>query len=1338
MAKKRKSTEMEPKASPASTMTSTESQALIQDLDEFCRKASINIPPSAIESPANLDKYNIKTQARNLYGFLWWRNRRALNEAKLDFFRTLESGPHGTCDTEVKRIQLILEKLRRPAAETPNKAVKHMPGIYEQDSTQAMPASPKSPLLSRSVTNLSKLVGGVPGPSTPEVSRLPFPKPTKSATDLRAAFPTVKQSSPLPANANISFKSTTTATTSFSKSFASSQGFPGTQETAATSFSDDMPSQKRESDQYSSMTPSMVQEMTALERRVIESTQNSNSTSQTVRPFSTSIPPCESVRESEFGSSIGPSVADELQARMDSYYDSFYTTSAGRDVSMTDLPPSPTQPNYRTVSPKRTRLNSRRRQFAAGPDAHVERQSPSQPDVFQLQLSEALQRLPFELQWDAQLILQSGKLSAAELEAAWTVPTREGLHKIAAQAGLKLPVSPDPDSLKSYETLTRNAKLQWAKSSAGSSLDLILQAPRKDTSCALQRRLGSDRVLYIEVPDLEKPPDLFKGRNTSAQFQRWMDQPHHFLGREWFLFFLQPNKKKEAFSDRSTGVSATDKSAAGLYRLVLIAPEDDQTICDIMEWCLPYGTNSHQTARKAYMRLELQLSRTIVVAILKAHEIEVVPDQGPSYDSDDHRFDDPELQDDFEEHFTLDTVMNDGCNIMAYWIAYQYKQILGLETTPSTLQIRAAGAKGLWYIDSEHYGSLSKRPSGVLLKISASQMKVLRQTFENCDDETLSVCVVKANPPAKPSILHMGFLPILLDRGVPASVLRELVQTQVQGEIDEFLQALDAEDTLQIRRWMSSHNEYLEARNREAGIEMLAGFPQSAEEKVIQMYEAGFIHKKLFYLAREVVKMARNHFNLARNSLKIHLPQSTTLMGIADPKGVLEPGEVCIVFGRPFNDPSTGESFQFLDNVEGLVARNPALAPWDMQKVRFVFKPELAHLRDVIIFSTKGMRPLANKLQGGDYDGDTFWICFDKRLSDPFKNAPAPWEPPKPETLGIRKDSSRLSDHVQEPLSSGQWNKFLGNMAKKRMAANMLGGVTLFAERVAYTEGGIRGKKYQTLVHLHDYLVDSDKQGYDFSDADFSAFKREQKFAPNLPKPAYWRFSRNEQENEKKSTTYEPKTFPVKDNITDIVFFDIVEPIINAGLKKAAEMIEDTARYDYDLANLFNETMKKAKEDHESGKDSTLIHEMKSLKTKLEAVRKCWAEEAKQYSYEEYVMKMRRIYDDIQPDDPRSAKAEEWLRRTGSDLSLWDKLKASCFARTQNYSQEKPSALIFTVAGAELCYLKATMVPEARRTILQSQYQALKLRRAKRPPILNEFDEDAGEPDQALETAGYY
>ena len=99
---------------------------------------------------------------------------------------------------------------------------------------------------------------------------------------------------------------------------------------------------------------------------------------------------------------------------------------------------------------------------------------------------------------------------------------------------------------------------------------------------------------------------------------------------------------------------------------------------------------------------------------------------------------------------------------------------------------------------------------------------------------------------------------------------------------------------------------------------------------------------------------------------RILIPKSRLLFGICDPYGRLRPGE-CFVRITQEDDgmPRT------LTGIEVLVTRNPCLHPGDLRKIKAVDCPELAHLTDCIVFPTKGPRPAADTMSGGDLDGDT-------------------------------------------------------------------------------------------------------------------------------------------------------------------------------------------------------------------------------------------------------------------------------------------------------------------------------------------------------------------------------
>lgn len=92
--------------------------------------------------------------------------------------------------------------------------------------------------------------------------------------------------------------------------------------------------------------------------------------------------------------------------------------------------------------------------------------------------------------------------------------------------------------------------------------------------------------------------------------------------------------------------------------------------------------------------------------------------------------------------------------------------------------------------------------------------------------------------------------------------------------------------------------------------------------------------------------------------MNIGVAKSTYAFMIADPLAVLEEGEVHMSFSTAFDNEN------MLHDINVLVARLPAALPSDIQKVRAVFKLELKCYKDVIVFSSKGSRSLAEKLSG--------------------------------------------------------------------------------------------------------------------------------------------------------------------------------------------------------------------------------------------------------------------------------------------------------------------------------------------------------------------------------------
>lgn len=99
---------------------------------------------------------------------------------------------------------------------------------------------------------------------------------------------------------------------------------------------------------------------------------------------------------------------------------------------------------------------------------------------------------------------------------------------------------------------------------------------------------------------------------------------------------------------------------------------------------------------------------------------------------------------------------------------------------------------------------------------------------------------------------------------------------------------------------------------------------------------------------------------------RIMVPKSRLLFGVCDAWDVLKEWECAVKVTLEENGLPHA-----LKNTEIIVIRNPCLHPGDWQKFKVVERPELSHLVDCVVFSTRGRRPAADLMSGGDLDGDT-------------------------------------------------------------------------------------------------------------------------------------------------------------------------------------------------------------------------------------------------------------------------------------------------------------------------------------------------------------------------------
>eukprot|EP00761_Pharyngomonas_kirbyi_P013611 gb/GECH01013640.1/.p1 GENE.gb/GECH01013640.1/~~gb/GECH01013640.1/.p1 ORF type:complete len:1108 (+),score=260.03 gb/GECH01013640.1/:1-3324(+) len=158
------------------------------------------------------------------------------------------------------------------------------------------------------------------------------------------------------------------------------------------------------------------------------------------------------------------------------------------------------------------------------------------------------------------------------------------------------------------------------------------------------------------------------------------------------------------------------------------------------------------------------------------------------------------------------------------------------------------------------------------------------------------------------------------------------------------------------------------------------------------------IHKNPWLWKQVTLSIKKSSESLKK--LKFPISQSVNQLGVFDPTGTLKEDEIF------FNCPG-----EFLsDGTEVLITRTPTVHPGDIQRVKFRRVSSLNPLRNVVVFSTKGQRPLPDKLSGGDLDGDRFFVCWDPRLVELLDaQRPADFDMEKHETHAAFDSSSEES-----------------------------------------------------------------------------------------------------------------------------------------------------------------------------------------------------------------------------------------------------------------------------------------------------------------------------------------
>ena len=628
--------------------------------------------------------------------------------------------------------------------------------------------------------------------------------------------------------------------------------------------------------------------------------------------------------------------------------------------------------------------------------------------------------------------------------------------------------------------------------------------------------------------------------------------------------------------------------------------------------------------------------------------------------------------------------MNDGIGRMSRGVARKIRDVLGLPDIPSAVQGRLGSAKGMWILDVADTGEecwIETYPSQ--RKWKCSQTDPAQRTLE----------IRSHAAELRPAGLNMQFIPVLEDRAKDRPqmrrVLGEMLTKDLEQEFEKHKTAMRR--PVDFRLWSHQNFSQRKMRVHHGRVPFLAGLPVGKEEKLNFLLDSGFDPTKLKYIQEIAWDLQKQKCELLKSKLKIKVPRSTYAYMVVDFWGLLEEGEVHLGFSSRFQDDEVSDLM--LHDIDVLVARSPAHFPSDIQKVRAVFKTELRALRDVIVFSAKGNRPLADKLSGGDYDGDQAWVCWDSQIVDNFVNADS--APALDLSAYLRKDSTTYGDLLRSFGPGEATREMMARSFRFSMQRSMLGICTNYKERLCYRSNSVSDANAILLSTLLSNLVDQLKSGIEFGEADFNQLRRERlrldSPAP-LGEPAY------------KNDAWRHKAPP--EHIIDHLKFLIAKPAIDRELAAYHRAMNPVSRGpgpspgQESLAQWWDPDLSQVHNDFKKIKSQTCSEILKALKSRIGAVELKWKKTMNRESTTPYPELVKEIYSDWceiraltlnqhgAKIDSKTILLLEQSYLPDLELSHWALLKASTVFK---FYYKKSPKFVWQMAGRQLAMIKAMM-----------------------------------------------
>ncbi|KAL1859561.1 hypothetical protein Daus18300_009562 [Diaporthe australafricana] len=815
----------------------------------------------------------------------------------------------------------------------------------------------------------------------------------------------------------------------------------------------------------------------------------------------------------------------------------------------------------------------------------------------------------------------------------------------------------------------QTATMHATKSKHGPALQLELHPLKREQGSRLLRRFGSDRFLEVRIPSIDTW--LAGEEGAEALLASWLaDESHLFMYRSWSAFFIRERSEKAEVKDVQHGQepriifnvrvlffaeSGRDLSKArpkntALSKATAPAAWEACSRTDMLNWLLNFNENRDKSYLKLFSRIALGLSRTNPTIVLQKAQIRQNPRDILSPRGE---------------------VMNDGAGKISPSLMRKVRDALGLQTIPSAIQGRLGSSKGMWVVDITDMGRedwIETFPSQRKWTCDMSQ-----EAHRTLEIRSYSLNLLSAS-------LNKQFLPILEDRATDVDALRQVfvdnLTTRSEEESESLKEALQHPEL--FRKWVRGVNQRESFRVSPQGTPFLGGLPESTEDVMSFLVDGGFEPMQLKFLQDLVFQMQKRKGDAMKDELHIKIPKSTYAYMLVDFWDVLQPNEVHMCFSSKFDDGTT--ELSDLDGMDVLVGRCPAHLPSDIQKVKAIFKPELRHLRDVIVFSSRGDVPLAAKLSGGDYDGDKAWVTWNPELVANFENADVP---PKPDfSPYIKRDTDTLGNLRNLCGEAHYIDAMVARAIAFSLKPRLLGPCTAFKEKLSYNLNSLSDERTIKLSWLLSELADQPKQGILFGRSEWARFRDDVVGTRRyLPTPLY------------KASSTCGSLGPGASHIIDFLSYT-AKSIIDAVLKDLYGFMlrSGASTTDKDILGYWNHFAKV----YGQQKPEWFAALQQNLRSDLEGCLKEWkrlmVSSGVNSDYRASVGHVYKVWSDIKPRTSTRAAgfpdATSFLLQDGlvvPELSQWELLKASLAFKL--YSRH--GRFVWQIAGRQLQAIKA-------------------------------------------------